>query len=112
MDFYEILKDPDFTAEQTIISVVKGVDNRGRTTETKTEKTIVAAVQPAGPKEIETLPEAERDKASLSIWTTSPVEIDCRLFYGAAWHQVRSVEMWPAFGEQVYRCVAVRIDVP
>lgn len=111
IDVRELLTDPDFVAPIRIVRIVRGVDDRGRTTETETEDTIQGSVQPATPREREVLPEADRIKESLTIWTVAEVGEADRLFWQGTAYRVASIETWNPPNDGFRKILAVKEDV-
>lgn len=103
----EILTDPDFRTVVQIERRTRGVDSYGRATESVTPGSIVAVVQPAGADERETLPEAERGKAALSLWTLTEMDGDVRAVIDGRGWLVRQVQVWPFGAETYYQAVVV-----
>ena len=116
IDFSDMLSDPDFVEPFTVTrrdAVVFGDDYR--TIESRHDA--VGSIQPATPKELERLPEEDRDKETVSIHTAFPLRTGgrdtarpdriTRTKDGAA-YLVASVEPWGHLGCEFVKALAQR----
>lgn len=60
---------------------------------------ITASIQPATPKELQRLPEGDRTRDVIAIWTTTELRVGegaqaDRVSYGGATYEVQAVERW------------------
>lgn len=108
---HELLSDPDFVSEIPIERISKGVDDRGRTTVETVMDQIDASVQPATPRERETLAEADRVKETIGVWTIAALTEDSRIHWSGATYRVASVEKWTDPDGDYYHALAVREGV-
>jgi hypothetical protein len=73
---------------------------------------IAASIQPATPKELQRLPEGDRVKAVIAIWTTTELRVGegaqaDRVSYGGGTYEVQAVERWD-LGEY-FKALASRV---
>lgn len=107
----QVLTDPDLVLDVTLERLAEGISARGRAEITVTAtQTIRASVQPATPEERETLPEAERTKAALTLWTLAALDSDVRILWQGRGWRVQAVETWQDGATPYTRAVAIRED--
>lgn len=111
IDVRELLTDPDFVADIPIERIEKVTDDHGRTQTTTTAATIQGSVQPATPRERETLPEADRVKETLSIWTLAQISEDTRFTWRGASYRAASIETWDPPNDGFCKVLAVKEGV-
>jgi hypothetical protein len=75
---------------------------------------IVASIQPATPKELQRLPEGDRVRDVIAIWTTTELQVAAspaaqadRVTYAGASYEVQAVERWD-LGEY-FKALASRV---
>jgi hypothetical protein len=76
---------------------------------------ILASVQPATPKELQRLPEGDRTKAVIAIWTTTELRTASsppgaqadRVTYAGSTYEVQAVEAWDLGG--YWKALASRV---
>lgn len=110
IDVLSLLSDPDFVSEVSIERTTETVDGHGRTQVAITPGAILASVQPATPRERETLPEADRVKETIALWTVAAIDEDTRVFWLGKAFRVAAVEPWRTPGGAYTRALAVRED--
>ncbi len=105
MDISFLLDDPAFNVPFTAVRRAETVNDRGRAEFVEEHTGMTGVVQPATARELERLPEGERDKETLTIYTRQPLRVgsvadgtatDCVL-YGGARYFVAAVETWPGY---------------
>lgn len=105
MDISFLLDDPDFCVSFTVLRRAETVDDKGRAGHSEEAQSMTGVVQPAGPRELERLPEGERDRETLSIYTRTPLRVgnvDAGtaadiVVYGGGRYTVSAVETWPGY---------------
>lgn len=108
----DLLTDPDIVQPTVIRRVVSEVSERGRLTESGgSVETIQASVQPSTPEERETLPDGERDKDAVTIWTLAALDDAVRLDRADRVYAVQGVEAWDTPQGRVTRGVATLVGV-
>lgn len=110
IDVLSLLSDPDFVNELAIERIAETVDAHGRTQTATTSDTILASVQPATPRERETLPEADRVKETIALWTLATIDENARVIWLGKAFRVAAVEPWRTPGDAYTRVLAVRED--
>lgn len=111
MDLFDILKDPDFASVCTLISIARTVDDQGRNQESDQRQDIEAAIQPASPKEIETLPEAERTRSTIAVWSMAPLDLGGKISWRGDLYKIASVNIWDGFGDRLFHALAIKENV-
>ena len=105
IDISFLLNDPAFNVSFTVVRRAETVNIRGRAEFIEEHAAMTGVVQPAAAHELERLPEGERDKETLTIYTRQPLRVgsvadgtatDCVL-YGGARYFVAAVETWPGY---------------
>lgn len=107
----DVLRDPDIVTSIEIERIEKTVSAKGRTETTATPGTITASVQPATPEERETLPEADRVKETIAVWTEDDLAVKCRVAWAGGWYRVAAVERWTTPQGVYARALAVKEGV-
>lgn len=110
IDVLSLLSDPDFVSEVTIERLTETVDSHGRSRTDAAPAAILASVQPATPRERETLPEADRVKETIALWTVAEIDENARVFWLGKAFRVAAVEPWRTPGGAYTRVLAVRED--
>lgn len=101
IDISDILSDPDFQVSLTGLRRKVIVDEHGRAKTTSEKFTITACVQAAGAKELERLPEADRVREILVIYSTTRFnvsELDTNpdvIFWQDKAYEIIACESWP-----------------
>ena len=101
----DVLDDPDFLAPFTVIRAVERVTEKGRAERTEETFTAAGCVQPATAREREVLPEGERDRETLVIYTRTALRTGDEAEGTAAdaidvngvRYTVSAVEAWPHY---------------
>lgn len=107
MDISEILEDPDFQVELEIERRTETVDEAGRGHMQASRSAIIACIQPLTPDELERLPEADRDRESLAVWSasllqgTGPNHAPDLIIWQGKTYEVTGVEKWPGWWRAV-----------
>lgn len=116
IDLSELLADPDFVEPFTVTrreAVVVGDDYR--TIESRHDA--VGSIQPATPKELERLPEEDRDREIIAVYTAFPLRTGGRgtarsdrisRVKDGATYVVASVEPWGHLGCHYVKALAQR----
>jgi hypothetical protein len=92
-------------------------DSNGRPVRTSTDATIRASVQPASDDDMRTLPEGERSRQAVKLFTTSELKVASqhdgtaadRVVVDAVVYEVRAVQRWRDLMPH-YEAVAVRLQ--
>ena len=116
-DLTELLRDPDF-AEPFHVTRREAVDDGGDDYRLEqSELEAVGSVQPATPAELERLPEEDRDKETIAVFTAFPLRAGGRgtarpdritLLRSDATYLVVAVEPWVHLGCTWCRALAQR----
>ena len=69
MDVSQLLIDPDFARSFTVVRRTESVDEHGRAAYAEERFDALGSVQPATPKELERLPEGDRHKETVAVFT-------------------------------------------
>lgn len=105
MDISFLLDDPAFNISFTVVRRTETVNDRGRAEFIEEHAAMIGVVQPATARELERLPEGERDKETLTIYTRQPLRVGSvadgtatdRVLYGGTTYFVAAVETWPGY---------------
>lgn len=100
MDITDLIneEDEDFNnGEITIIRTVETVNSRGRPETSSTSQPAMANVQPATPKELERLPEADRVNETIAVRVCAEIEHKTKIVWKKKTYTVVSIEEWPDF---------------
>jgi hypothetical protein len=118
LDVSDILGDPDIAGELiTVVRNTRATNVKGRGVDTPTTFTTYGNVQPASGRQIQTLPEAMRQSASISV--TVPVRL-IGLKAGTApdiitWdsnqYRVMSVQPYGNYGAGYWAAVCTMLDL-
>jgi hypothetical protein len=105
LDVSELLSDPDFADDFTILRSVRTVDNTGRTVDTPGAYYSYGCIQPAKEAQLKQLPELERVGSFISVVTpfrllalTSTTAPD-QIIWRCGTYRVKVVRDWTNFGE-------------
>lgn len=71
MDLSVLLTDPDFARPFAVIRRTERVDERGRADYAQERFDALGSIQPATPKELERLPEGDRHKETVAVFTAT-----------------------------------------
>ena len=100
LDVNRVLLDAHFRTQVTLCRRAVAIDAHGRTAVTETTSTIGAVVRPANEKELERLPEGDRDHGHIKVLSesemhagTSTEQPDEIVWAGARW-VVRICDPW------------------
>lgn len=105
LDVSYLLDDQDFCVVFAIERCTEIVDDKGRGKRTREVIPWLGVIQPATPYELERLPEADRDKETLTVYSREPLRPgqrpegtapDIILWYGRR-YEVTSVETWEGY---------------
>lgn len=105
VDVTELLVDPDFIDDLTLINRVPQMNSRGELILTETSTPTVGSVQPASGKALNRIPEALREVNMSSFWVkaeivaSSPGKYAAILVFRGRRYQVKNVFDWMNFGE-------------
>lgn len=111
MDVFDVLNDPDFASARSVIRLTWAVDPMGYNQAAEESFDVLAAVQPASPKEIETLPEAERSRSTIAVWTMVELDQGCKMEWRDDSYRIASVNVWDAFGGRLFHALAIKEDI-
>lgn len=104
IDVTELLSDPDFVNEVTLVNRVPNVNDMGENTLVETGFVTVGSVQPASGKTISRLPEALRVANISSFWVKGEIIADGSarypdiLVFNDKRYQVQTVNDWTNYG--------------
>lgn len=105
MDMSPLLRDPAFCEPFDVLHRVEAL-LRGRAVISVMEEPALGVIQPAQGKDLERLPEADRDKETIAVFTDmqlsvgeedGPTKADGVRWNGGI-YTVTSVEAWPKYG--------------
>lgn len=102
LDVSYLLDDPDFCVAFAIERCTEAVDDKGRGELTREVIPWQGVIQPATPHELERLPEADRDKETITVYSREPLRPGQRpegtapdiILWHARRYEVTSVEAW------------------
>ena len=100
LDVNRVLLDAHFRTTVTLCRRAVAIDEHGRTAVTETASTIGAVVRPATEKDLERLPEGDRDRGYIKVLSesemtagTEAVQPDEIIWSGSRW-VVKTVDSW------------------
>ena len=100
LDVNRVLLDAHFRTTVTLCRRAVTIDEHGRTAVTETTSTIGAVVRPATEKDLERLPEGDRDRGYIKVLSesemtagTAGAQPDEIVWAGARW-VVKTVDSW------------------
>lgn len=105
LDVSALLDETAFCTTFTVLRITEAVNDHGRAEYAEASMPMTGVVQPATARELDRLPEGERDKETLTIYTRQPLHVgnlpegtaaDCVLYNGAR-YTVSAVETWPGY---------------
>jgi len=105
IDVSDLLVDPDFVDEITLVSRVPTVNSMGENSLAETSLVSVGSVQPASGRTIQKLPDAMRVANVSSFWfkgtivASAPGQYSSVLIFNGQRYQVQTVDNWSNFGE-------------
>lgn len=103
LNISDILDDPDFIVPLVLERRTEKMDEYGRASHEGTRLEIMANIQPLSPKELERLPEADRNKELLVVYSrsmirgTGPGIAPDVIFWQGRPYEVSGVEAWPGW---------------
>lgn len=103
LDISDMLDDPDFQVRIPAERGNEGVDDHGRAYSESVHLEITGCIQPITAKELDRLPEADRDHEMLVIYgrelirTGAPGIAPDVIFYNERRYEVFGVEAWPGW---------------
>lgn len=109
LDISFLLSDPDFCAAFTVERCVESVDDKGRAQLVSDTVPWRGVVQPATPRELERLPEGDRDRESITVYSRDPLRMGQRpasdsggpaadvILWQGQRYEVASVEPWSGY---------------
>lgn len=105
-DLSKLMTDPDFARPLTVVRRTESVDEHGRASFAEERLDAVGVIQPATPKELERLPEGDRHKATVAVFTAFPLRAGDEaagiapdwLEWQGARYEVASLDDWSAEG--------------
>lgn len=118
LDVSDVLDDPDFQTQITLLrTAVTGME-RGRDVKANTSATMLAVVQPATSADLQRLPDASINQGAITIWarfasaTDGPTTKADKVEWRGDTYTVMTVDDWGEFGSGYFRAIAVRQSVP
>lgn len=105
IDTSELLYDPDFVDEITLVTRTTSVNSRGENIVNEVKCKSIGSVQPASGRKLERLPEALRLANVSSFWfkgkiiASEPGRYSSILEFKGTRYQVQSVQDWTNWGE-------------
>lgn len=105
LDVSALLDDKAFCAPFTVLRKTESVNDKGRAEYVDASMPMIGVVQPASARELDRLPEGERDKETLTVYTRQPLRVgnladgtsaDCVVYNGAR-YTVAAVETWSGY---------------
>ena len=105
LDISYLLSDPDFCAPFDVERQTETVDDMGRAQLACEVLPWRGAVQPATPRELERLPERDRDRETSTVYSREPLRVGQRpegtaadvILWQGQRYEVASVEPWPGY---------------
>lgn len=103
LDISDILDDPDFQVRIQVERGNEGVDDHGRGFSESSRLEITGCIQPVTAKELERLPEADRDHEMLVIYSRELIRAGAPgiapdvILYNGRRYEVFGVEAWPGW---------------
>lgn len=105
LDISYLLSDPDFCAAFTVERCAESVDDKGRAQLAATSLPWRGVVLPATPRELERLPEGDRDRETITVYSREPLRVGQRpegtaadvILWQGQRYEVASVEPWPGY---------------
>lgn len=104
IDVSELMDDPDFVDELTVLNRTSWVDNNGMNRTGEMDFKTVGSVQPASARTVQKLPEAMRVADMSSFWikgtivATAPGKYSSIIVFRKKRYQIISVADWSNFG--------------
>lgn len=97
-----LLHDPDFSRPFVVLRRTERVDEHGRAEFAEERLDAEGAIQPATPKELERLPEGDRHKETLAVFTAFPLRAGDeaagaapdRIEWRGEWFEVAALDAW------------------
>lgn len=105
LDVAYLLGDPDFCVAFAVERCAEAVDDKGRTQMAGEVLPWQGVIQPATPRELERLPEGDRDRETITVYSREPLRIGQRpentvadvILWRGQRYEVVNVEPWPGF---------------
>lgn len=114
IDVSELITDPDFCQTFTIYHRSRTPGEKGRAETVETAETVVGVIQPVSGDDLDRLPEGDRGKQAITVWTTVPITTgdDERLPDEVEWRGTRYAAIgplrnWGDWGEGFYRSICI-----
>lgn len=104
IDVSDVLLDPDFINDVTLIHRTTTVNDFGKNELTETEIQTVGSVQPASYKQLQRLPDALRAADVRAFWIKAEILSDGDsqypdiILFGGSRYQVQTIEPWLNWG--------------
>lgn len=105
LDVAWLLDLPEFCVKFGVERAKEGVNDKGRAEFQAERLALTGVIQPATPRELERLPEGDRDRESIAVFAREPLSLgqgpegsapDVILWKGQR-YEVASVESWPGY---------------
>lgn len=109
LDISFLLSDPDFCAAFAVERFTEAVDDKGRAQLRGERLPWRGVVQPATARELERLPEGDRDRETITVYSREPLRVGQRpggdtecpaadvIHWQGQRYEVASVEPWPGY---------------
>lgn len=88
------------TTSVTIQTIgASSIDALGRTTHSSTSVTRDVVAHPALPESLERVPEADRSREAIAVYTNDPLRIRDKVYYNSTWYEVINSDNYDALGD-------------
>lgn len=117
IDVSELLVDPDFVDDFTVIRAVESVGDNGRATFSPSSSTAIGCVQPSAPSSLRLLPETTRVEGAIDIWTKTHLQVNDgkRAADTVIWNKrsylVANTRDWSQYGEGYINATCILQDL-
>ena len=118
IDVSDLITDPDFCQDFTVYRRARAADDKGRAEVVETAEVVTGVIQPLSGDDLDRLPEGDRGKQAISVWTLVPIttgdggklpdEVEWR---GTRYTAIGPLHNWGDWGEGYYRAACVAQDM-
>jgi len=118
LDVSDVLSDPDFATVFDVVRTTTAVSGGRTVLQSQTTANVIGVVQPASTRELERLPEAERTRGAITIYTTFALNAGSAGFtadtvnWNGSSYTVMSVDDWSQFGAGYVKALAQKQSIP